>query len=268
MTALITGATDGLGRATARVLAANGETVLLHGRDRQRGEAALGEIHQATGNGRLSLYLADFSSLAQARRLADEIEASHDRLDLLINNAGIGGSRGRRESQDGHELCFAVNYLAPFLLTARLLPLMRRSTPARIVNVASAGQAPIDFDDLMLERHYDPLRAYRQSKLAQIMFTFDLAARLGAEGERGVTVNALHPASLMPTKMVFEMFGSPMSTLAEGTEATVRLAVAPELDGVTGRYFNGQRESRAHEQAYDSEARARLWQISEQLCGL
>jgi len=154
------------------------------------------------------------------------------------------------------------------LLTYLLLPLLRRSAPARIVNVASAGQAPIDFDDVMLKRHYTPLHAYRQSKLAQIMFTFELADRLQEQGETGVTVNALHPASLMPTKMVFEMFGRVMSTLEDGTEATVRLAVSPELEGVTGRYFEGTRESRAYAQGYEPDARRRLWVISEQFCGL
>jgi len=242
--------------------------VLLHGRDQARGEAALSEIRQATGNDRLRLYLADFSSLAQVRRLADAILAGTERLDLLINNAGVGGTSARQESEDGYELRFAVNYLAPFLLTHLLLPLLRRSAPARIVNVASAGQAPIDFDDVMLTRAYEPLHAYRQSKLAQIMHTFELAERLRAQGETQVTVNALHPASLMPTKMVFEMFGAPMSTLEEGTEATLHLAISPDLDGVTGRYFNGLREARALEQAYDPEARRRLWAISEQLCGL
>jgi NAD(P)-dependent dehydrogenase (short-subunit alcohol dehydrogenase family) len=265
---LITGATDGLGRATARELAGRGATVLLHGRDEARGAAAVREIGRATGNDRLRLYLADLSSLDQVRRLAEEIGTGHTRLDLLINNAGIGGSKDRRESLDGYELCFAVNYLAPFLLTALLLPLLRRSVPARIVNVASAGQAPIDFADVMLTHHYEPLRAYRQSKLAQILFTVGLAGRLRSQAETRVTVNALHPATLMPTQMVFEMFGSPRSTLEEGTEATLRLAVSPELDNVTGRYFNGLREARAHEQAYNPEARRRLWELSEQLCGL
>ena len=263
---LITGATDGLGKATARELARRGATVLLHGRDQARGDAVLREIRQATENDRLRFYRADFSALTQVRRLAEEVRAGCDRLDLLINNAGVGGTTRRQESRDGYELCFAVNYLAPFLLTGLLLPLLRGSVPARIVNVASAGQAPLDFDDLMLERHYEPLRAYRQSKLAQILYTFKLAGRLRAAGEAGVTVNALHPASLMPTKMVFEMFGSPMSPLEEGTEATLRLAISPELDGVTGRYFNRLHEARAHEQAYDPEARRRLWEISEELC--
>ena len=265
---LVTGATDGLGKAVARELASRRATVLLHGRDTARGEATLHEIRQATGNDRLRVSLADFSSLAQVRRLAEAILAGTERLDLLINNAGVGGTSPRQESQDGHELRFAVNYLAPFLLTHLLLPLLRRSAPARIVNVASAGQAPIDFDDVMLTRAYEPLHAYRQSKLAQIMHTFELAERLRAQGETHVTVNALHPASLMPTKMVFEMFGAPMSTLEEGTEATLHLAISPDLDGVTGRYFNGLREARALEQAYDPEARRRLWAISEQLCGL
>ncbi|TMI85577.1 MAG: SDR family oxidoreductase [Bacillati bacterium ANGP1] len=265
---LVTGATDGLGKAVARELASRRATVLLHGRDTARGEATLHEVRQATGNDRLRVSLADFSSLAQVRRLAEAILAGTERLDLLINNAGVGGTSPRQESQDGHELRFAVNYLAPFLLTHLLLPLLRRSAPARIVNVASAGQAPIDFDDVMLTRAYEPLHAYRQSKLAQIMHTFELAERLRAQGETHVTVNALHPASLMPTKMVFEMFGAPMSTLEEGTEATLHLAISPDLDGVTGRYFNGRREARALEQAYDPEARRRLWAISEQLCGL
>lgn len=265
---LVTGATDGLGKAVAGDLARRRATVLLHGRDKARAEATLREIRRATGNARVRAYLADFSSLAQVRGLADAILAETERLDLLINNAGVGGAGPRQESQDGHELRFAVNYLAPFLLTHLLLPLLRRSAPARIVNVASAGQVPIDFDDLMLTRRYDALDAYRQSKFAQIMYTVELAERLRAQGDAHVTVNALHPASLMPTKMVFEFLRSPMSTLEEGMEATLHLAIAPDLDGVTGRYFNGLREARALQQAYDLEARGRLWAISEQLCGL
>ncbi len=265
---LVTGSTDGLGKATARALAARGATVLLHGRTQARCEAALRDIRQATGNERLRALRADFSALSEVRRLAAEIQAGCPRLDLLINNAGIGGPGRRQESRDGHEFVFAVNYLAPFLLTALLLPLLRRSAPARIVNVASAGQAPIDFDDLMLSRDYDPWHAYRRSKLAQILFTVELADRLRAEGTPGVTVNALHPASLMPTKMVFEMFGRSISTLEEGVEATLRLAVSPDLEGVTGRYFDGQREGRALAQAYDAAARRRLWEISARLCDL
>jgi NAD(P)-dependent dehydrogenase (short-subunit alcohol dehydrogenase family) len=267
-TILVTGATDGLGRALARELAARGALVLLHGRSTQRLEATRREIAEATGGDRLRTYQADLASLEQVRRLGREVDGQQERLDVLVNNAGIGGDGPRRESADGVELRFAVNYLAPFLLTDLLLPLLRRSAPARIVNVASVGQAPIDFDDVMLERRYDGLRAYRQSKLAQIMFTFELAERLRAAGESGVTVNALHPATLMDTKMALETFGYAMSTVQDGVEATLRLVVAPELDAVSGHYFDRLRESRADPQAYDAEARRRLWRLSAVLTGV
>jgi NAD(P)-dependent dehydrogenase (short-subunit alcohol dehydrogenase family) len=260
---LVTGATDGLGRRLASDLAATGATVLLHGRSRERLEATIEKVRGETGNEKLGSYLADLSSLGEVRALAHRVLAEQDRLDALINNAGVI-VRERRESEDGYELTFAVNFLAHFLLTRLLVPLLRDSAPARIVNVASAGQNPIDFDDVMLERSYSAMRAYRQSKLAQVMFTFELAERL--EGS-GVTVNALHPASLMETKMVLETFGSSMSTVEEGAEATMRLATSPELEGVTGRYFDGTREGRADSQAYDEGARERLWDLSEELCG-
>jgi NAD(P)-dependent dehydrogenase (short-subunit alcohol dehydrogenase family) len=267
-TVLVTGSTDGLGKALARELAGRGATVLLHGRSRKRLEDSLRELRDETGIDRLRGYLADFASLDEVRRLAGEVQQDWTRVDVLVNNAGIGaGNRGAREdSAEGVELRFAVNYLAPFLLTSLLLPALERSLTARIVNVASAGQAPIDFDNVMLERGYDGMRAYAQSKLAQIMFTFELAERL--PGDAGVTVNALHPASLMNTKMVSESFGYTMSTVEEGVEATLRLAVSPDLDGVSGRYFDRLREARAHEQAYDPDARRRLWRLSEQLVGL
>ena len=262
-TVLVTGATDGLGRRVARELAGMGATVLLHGRNPERLEATLEELRGETGSEKLGSYLADLSSLAEVRGLAERVLSEQDRLDVLVNNAGII-SRGREESGDGHELTFAVNYLSHFLLTGLLLPLLRESAPARVVNVASAGQSPIDFDDPMLERGYDAMRAYSQSKLAQVMFTFELAGRLSGIG---VTVNALHPASLMDTKMVHDTFGYTMSTVEEGAEAVVRLAVSPELEGVTGRYFDGTREGRANRQAYDLQARRRLWALSEELCG-
>jgi NAD(P)-dependent dehydrogenase (short-subunit alcohol dehydrogenase family) len=269
-TTLVTGATDGLGRSVARELASAGATVLVHGRSGPRLEETVREIRDATGNDRIHSYFADLSSLEEVRRLAEEVERGHQRLDLLVNNAGIGGGADRahrEESADGHELRFAVNYLAQFLLTHLLLPLLVQSAPARIVNVASAGQAPIDFDDVMLERRYDGMRAYAQSKLAQVMFSFELAERLQADGV-DVTVNALHPASLMNTKMVYESFGYTMSTVEEGVEATMQVAASPELDGVTGRYFDRLREAQAHPQAYDEKARRRLWRLSEELVGL
>jgi len=260
---LVTGATDGLGRRVALELAERGATVLLHGRSRERCEAVLEEVRRQTGSERSRYYLADLSSLAAVRKLAEEIVSEHDRLDVLVNNAGVVAEQ-REETEDGLELTFAVNYLAHFLLSNLLLPLLRCSAPARVVNVASAGQSRVDFRDVMLERDYDAIRAYTQSKLAQVMFTLDLAERLQSTG---VTVNALHPATLMDTKMVLETFGRTSSTVREGADATVRLAVSPELEEVTGRYFDGTRTTRANRQAYDAEARKRLWNLSEELCG-
>ena len=262
-TILVTGATDGLGKRVARELAAKGTTVLLHGRSPERLEATLEELRSQTGSHKGDSYLADLSSLGAVRDLAERILSEYDRLDVLVNNAGIIVQE-RKESEDGYELTFAVNYLSHFLLTSLLLPLLKDSAPARVVNVASAGQSPIDFDDPMLERGYDAMRAYSMSKLAQIMFTFELAERLS---DTGVSVNALHPASLMDTKMVQDTFGYTMSTIEEGADATVYLAASPELEGVTGRYFDGRREARADGQAYDKEARQRLWELSEELCG-
>jgi NAD(P)-dependent dehydrogenase (short-subunit alcohol dehydrogenase family) len=244
MIVLITGATDGLGRGLARALDADGHTVLVHGRSEQRIADTLAELSDRSRS-----YHADLSSLAEVRRLGDEVLEHEPQLDVLVNNAGIGTDGDRRaESADGHELRFAVNYLAGYALTRRLGDL-----PGRVVNVSSAGQAPIDFDDVMLERHYSGVQAYCQSKLAQIMFTFDLA-------DDGATAVALHPATYMPTKMV----ASPISTLEDGIEATQRLVIAPAAE-VTGRYFNGTREARAHAQAYDADARRALRELSERL---
>jgi NAD(P)-dependent dehydrogenase (short-subunit alcohol dehydrogenase family) len=262
-TILVTGATDGLGKRVAQELAAKGTTVLLHGRSPERLEATLEELRSQTSSQKMGSYLADLSSLAAVRDLADRILSEYDRLDVLVNNAGIIVQE-RKESDEGYELTFAVNYLSHFLLTSLLLPLLKNSLPARIVNVASAGQSTVDFWNLMLEQGYDAMKAYSQSKLAQVMFTFELAERLS---DTGVSVNALHPASLMDTKMVQDTFGYTMSTVEEGADATVHLAASPELEGVTGRYFDGTREARADGQAYDKEARQTLWELSEELCG-
>jgi NAD(P)-dependent dehydrogenase (short-subunit alcohol dehydrogenase family) len=264
-TILVTGATDGLGRRVARHFAEKGATVVLHGRDAGRAGAAAREILQQTGNEKLRYHLADFSSLGDVRRLAEEVGSRYDRLDVLINNAGVILPE-REESRDGIELTFAVNYLSHFLLTRLLLPLLvDQPASARVVNVASAAQSPIDFDDPMLEKRYDPMRAYSQSKLAMVMHAFDLAGELRGSG---VTANALHPASLMDTRMVRQTFGYARSTVEEGTEATVHLAASPELEGATGRYFDGKREVRADRQAYDEEARDKLARLSERLAGL
>ena len=269
MTVLITGATDGVGRGVATELAMRGATVLVHGRDQRRIDATLAEIQAETGNEQLGGYLADLSSLADVRRLAEQVRAAEPKLQALVNNAGIGRSTGgrqhREESADGYELRFAVNYLAPFLLTQLLLPMLRESAPARVVNVASLGQAPIDFDDVMLERGYEGSLAYGRSKLALIMFSLELAERLRGQG---VTVNCLHPATMMPTKIVVEAALPSVDTIRQGIDATVRLIASPDLEGVTGRFFDGHKEATAEDQAYDTSARRLLWDISERLVGL
>jgi NAD(P)-dependent dehydrogenase (short-subunit alcohol dehydrogenase family) len=264
-TALVTGSTDGVGRMVGERLGAEGWRVLVHGRDRARGEQVVAQIKK-TG-GAAEFLQADLSALAEVRKLAEAVQKTTKRLDLLINNAGIGsgGPQGAREtSADGYELRFAVNYLSGFLLTHLLLPLLKKSTPARIVNVSSLGQQAIDFADVMLSNDYSGMRAYRQSKLAQILFTIDLAPALAGSG---VTVNALHPATFMNTNMV-RQFGTPMSTVEEGADAILKLAVSPELEGRSGLYFNGQQEAHANEQAYDMEARRQLNTLSVELAGL
>jgi NAD(P)-dependent dehydrogenase (short-subunit alcohol dehydrogenase family) len=264
---LLTGATDGLGRALAADLARDGAIVLVHGRDPARIADTVAEVAKAAGSpDRVRSYQADLASLAQVRDLADQVLAAEPRLDVLVNNAGIGdiapGGGFRQESADGIELLFAVNYLAGYALSRLLLPLLVRSAPSRIVNIASAGQQAIDFSDVMLTKDYNGMRAYRQSKLAQIMNTFELAEELQAAG---VTVNALHPATFMPTKMVSV---SPLSTIAQGAEATMQLIAAPAGQLGTGRYYNGLSASRANDQAYDPEARRHLRALSDQLTGL
>jgi NAD(P)-dependent dehydrogenase (short-subunit alcohol dehydrogenase family) len=265
-TILVTGSTDGLGKELARELAHRGAMVLVHGRSRERVDATIADIARTSGSDRLAGYLADLSSLHAVRGLAGEVAARDGRLDALVNNAGVGLAE-RTLSEDGYELTFVVNYLAPFLLTNLLLPALRSSAPARIVNVASIGQAPVNFDDVMLEGGYDMSLAYSQSKLALIAFTFELAERLRAEGETSVTANALHPATLMPTKLVIETVGRTIDTLQQGVDATLRLVIDGDLDGRSGIYFDGREEADANAQAYDASARRRLWDLSERLCG-
>ena len=263
---LVTGSTDGVGRVVAMRLGRVGARVLVHGRDRERGERIVADI-KADG-GTADFLAADLAALAEVRRLAGVVQQTTNRLDLLINNAGIGTggpSASRQESADGHELRFAVNYLSQFLLTHLLLPLLKKSAPARIVNVASAGQQAIDFSDVMLTRGYSGARAYCQSKLAQILFTMDLAGELAGTG---ITANALHPATYMNTTMVRLAGVTPWSTVEQGAEAMLNLAISPALEGRSGLYFNGLREARADAQAYDDEARQRLRALSQQLTGL
>jgi NAD(P)-dependent dehydrogenase (short-subunit alcohol dehydrogenase family) len=256
---LITGASGGLGQALAYDLAGStSHHLIVHGRDPGR----LAEVAERTGAEPVQ---ADLSSLTEVRRLATTIMDRHDRLDVLVNNAAVGfGPPGqeRQLSKDGYELRFAVNYLAPYLLTRLLLPRLRRSAPARVVNVASVGQATVDLDDLMMERGYEGIEAYRRAKLALVAFTFDLA---GEFDPAEVTVNCLHPGSLMPTGMVREARTGTIDTLERGLRNTRRLVTSSELDGVTGTFFDREREARAHDQAYDPEFRRRLHELTESL---
>jgi NAD(P)-dependent dehydrogenase (short-subunit alcohol dehydrogenase family) len=264
-TALVTGSTSGLGEVVARRLGAMGATVIIHGLNEQRGAEIAAEITRA-GPGRAVYYPGDFGKLDEVKALAGRVRANHPRLHLLINNAGIGGASSgeRRESADGYELVFQVNYLSHFLLTRELLPLLEAGAPARIVNVASIGQRAINFDDVMMKNGYQTMGAYSQSKLAQIMYTITLSEQLDPAK---VTVNSLHPATMMDTPMVTGSGRRPMSSVQDGADAVMQLAVGAGLTGRTGLYFNQMNEARANQQAYDAAARKRLWDLSLQLIG-
>ena len=262
--ALVTGSTDGLGREVARRLAAEGAHVIIHGRNAERGKAMVDEI-TAGGKGSARFYQADFASLAEVRRLADAITRDYTRLDLLVNNAGVfvNASEGRKTSVDGHELHFAVNYLAGYLLTYKLLPLIEKGRSPRIVNVSSGAQQAIDFTNVMLEREYSDRRGYAQSKLAQILFTVDLAEALKP---KGVSVYALHPSTLMNTAMVQQSLKvAPRTTVEEGTAAVLN---AISTSAPSGTYFNVQAVATPNAQAADAEARRRLREVSRTLTGV
>ena len=260
--ALVTGSTSGLGHELALRLGSMGMHVIVHGRNRERGMEVV-EAIESEGVGSARFYRADLASFEQVREFAEAVLRDYDRLDVLINNAGIASTpNGRALSEDGNELIFQVNHLSHFLLTRMLLPRLLESAPARIVNVSSGAQRAIDFDDVMLENGFSGGRAYAQSKLAQVLFTFDLAEEL--EGT-GVIVNTLHPATYMDTPMVTRGGGTPRTTVDEGADAVMQLVTSPDIG--SGGYFVGLRASRANAQAYDEEARARLWRLSEELTG-
>lgn len=257
-TVLITGSTDGLGKATAEWFAEKDAKVLLHGRNETKGQQSVDDIRNKTGNDKLKYYNGDFSSLESVAGVTEDILSDNEQIDILINNAGIGGgpvSDNQREtSKDGYELVWAVNYLSQVLFTRKLLPLMKDDS--KIINIASIGQAELDFDDLGTENNYDDFLAYSRSKLALIMFTFDLADELA---DKGISVNAIHPSTLMDTNMVQRHFGSSQTSVKQGLDAVTALATAEEI---TGEFFDGKNRSKALGQAYEIEARDQLKRIT------
>jgi retinol dehydrogenase-14 len=274
-TVLVTGGTGGIGRATALGLATMGAHLAITGRDRGRTEGAAREIRAASG-GQVDVFVADLSSQSEVRRLADEVLQSLSRIDVLVNNVG-GYWNTRHVTADGLERTFALNHLAPFLLANLLLDRLKQSAPARVVTVSSNMQAMgrIDFDDLQGERSYSGARAYNQSKLANVLFTYELARRLQATS---VTANALHPGVVRTSfgaedpggvQRLFTPFMRPfMKAPAQGAATSIHSASAPDLEQVTGRYFANSKSKRSSRRSYDEAAAARLWQVSADLVGL
>jgi retinol dehydrogenase 14 len=274
--AMVTGANDGIGRATALGLARLAATVVMVCRNAARGEAAQAAILADTQNSNIELMLADLSSQSAIRDLVSRFCQTHDRLHILVNNAGVNAKQFTR-TVDGLELNFAVNHLAYFMLARLLLNVLKVSAPARIVNVASAGESmgKINLDDLMGERHYSSLAAHAQSKLANVLFTYELARRLAGTG---VTVNCCHPG-ITRTKItqgaggfaaVLDWVGRQMGQSPEkGAETVLYLACSPEVEGIAGRHFENQREKRTSPGSYDATIARRLWQASVRVdCGV
>ena len=260
-TVLVTGATDGVGRRVVERLAAPGVHLLVHGRNVDRGNAVVGHVEREGGSA--AFLETNFDSLSEVRGLAERVRAEHAQLDALVCNAGISKPSGpRRETEDGFERHFGINYLAHFLLTHLLLPRLGAQRPSRVVNVVSAGQEPLDFDDLMLEHGYSGYRAYGQSKVAQAMLTLDLAEEYAGAN---ITANCLHPGTHLDTTMVREAGIRPAGSADTGAEAVIALTTP---DDTTGKYFNGKHESRAHPQVYDRNARRTLRTVSRRLTGL
>jgi len=272
-TCILTGANTGIGKATALGLAKMGATVVMVCRSLERGEAAMAEIKRGSGNDSVSLLLADLSSRAAIHRLAADFKAKYPNLHVLINNAGIIPKK-RTVAEDGLETQFAVNHVAYFLLTNLLLDQLKASAPSRIINVSSQvhNGASIDFDDLQSERSYSPTRVYGWTKLANVLFTYELAHRL--EGTR-VTVNCLHPGTVA-TNMLADYMPGGLRFLAkmigvsseEGAQTSLFLATSPEVEGVSGKYFVNQGAVHSSKASYDKTAARRLWQVSAELTGL
>jgi retinol dehydrogenase 14 len=278
-TVLVTGANNGIGKETAVALAAMGATVVMTSRDPAKGDAARAEAIERSGSEKVELMMADFASLESIRNLAADFKASHDRLDVLVNNAGAYNAT-RSETSDGFETTFGVNHLGYFLLTNLLLDTLRASAPSRIVNVSSRAhlRSTMDFDDLNAERGYNGMTVYGRSKLANVLFTYELARRL--EGT-GVTANALHPGVVLTGFgqnngglvgvgfSIYRMIGKPFTLSPEqGARTSVYLASSPEVEGVTGKYFANSKEEQSNEASHDVEAQRRLWEESERMVKL
>jgi len=277
---LVTGANQGIGKETAVALAWMGATVVMTSRDRAKGEAALADVRSRSGRQDAELMLADFGSFASIRQLAADFKAKHDRLDVLVNNAGAIITT-RSETADGFETTFGVNHLGYFLLTNLLLDTVKASAPSRIVNVASRAhlRSEMDFDDLNSRRgRYSAMRTYARSKLANVLFTYELARRLQGTG---VTANCLHPGVVRTgfgknnsgyAKLLFQTFqvvARPFILSPEkGAATSIYLASSPEVEGVTGKYFVDCRETQSSPASYDEGAQRKLWEVSEELCEL
>ena len=274
-TVLITGGTSGIGKATAVAVAAMGADVVVVGRNPERGEAAVEEIRAQSHGEAVELILADLSVQSEVRRLADEFQERHDRLDVLANNAGLVQSK-RTETEDGIETTLAINHLAPFLLTNLLLERLEESAPSRVITVSSEAQrwGNMDFEDIQSTRKYRGFPVYGMTKLANIMFTYELAERLKGTG---VTANCLHPGPVStnfgknnggPMALFFRLGKPFMRSPEQGADTLIWLAVSPDVEGVSGKYFSDRKEIEAKEIAYDEGARRRLWEVSEDLTGL
>lgn len=265
-TVLVTGSTEGLGRAVARALAAQGANVIVHGRNAEGGQSLVDEI-KASGKGSATFYAADFSSLATVRDFADRIARTYPKIDLLVNNAGVAVAAGqpRRVSADGHELQFQVNYLAGWVLANRLRANLAAAAPSRVINISSLSAAPIDFDDVMLEKPGAAGRGYGQSKLAQVSMTIALAPSFAKDG---ITMIALHPASMMDTAMVTrDLAAAPRTTVDEGRDHVMSLITAPTLEA--GAYYvQGKVAEPRNAQPKDPVARERLVKLTKQLTGV
>jgi retinol dehydrogenase 12 len=272
--ALITGGTSGIGKAAATALAGIGAAVVVTGRNEERGRAAVGEIQRGSGSQKVSLMLADLGVQAEVRGLAQAFKERHDRLDVLVNNAGLILSK-RTETPDGFETTLAVNHLAPFLLTNLLLDVLKRSAPSRVITVSSEARrrAEIDFDDLQSERHYRAFQVYGMTKLANILFTYELAERLRGTG---IVANCVHPGGVNTNfgknnrnlgTLLFRAFKPFMRTPEQGADTIVYLASSPEAEEMSGEYLI-DRERVSPTQPRDEVVQKRLWEVSEELTNL